>query len=42
VHPSKYGVDVSSDFLTNRFSQTTESPGTRIPIHMILSGESKF
>jgi hypothetical protein len=34
--------DVSSDFLTNRFSQTTESPGPRIPTHLILSGESKF
>lgn len=34
--------DVSSDFLTNRFSQTTESPGTRIPIHWILLGESKL
>jgi len=33
---------VSSDFLTNRFSQTTESPGPRIPIHFILSVESKF
>lgn len=34
--------DVSSDFLTNRFSQTTESPGPRIPTHLVLSGESKF
>jgi hypothetical protein len=30
--------DVSSDILINRFSQTTESPGTRIPTHLIISG----
>jgi len=34
--------DVSSDFLTNRFSQTAESPGPRVPTHLVLSGEPKF
>jgi len=42
VLPSKYGVWCVFDFLTNRFSQPTESPGPRIPIHFILSVESKF